>query len=113
MSNVITLSELQTQQSEWSRNNFPNQPSWHPLLGAVEELGELCHAHLKAVQGIRMNENHRLNKEDAVADAIIFLCGYCTAEGIDIARAVDRTWNEVKQRDWRYPIINSKENDHE
>ena len=49
----LTLEELQAVQREWVEHNFPNRTNYHPLLGAVEEIGELCHAHLKYEQGIR------------------------------------------------------------
>ncbi len=59
------------------------------------------HSHLKAVQGIRNNENHAAKKKDSVGDIVIYLADYCTAEGIDFQNAVETAWNEVKQRDWK------------
>lgn len=98
------LRQLQNEQKEWSDHNFPNRTNYHPLLGAIEELGELAHAHLKDEQKIRTNEDHFNNKVDAVADIIIYLCDYCTLNGIDIQGALEITWERVKQRDWiKYP----------
>lgn len=96
----MTIGQIQEEVFEWSKRNFGNQPSWRPLLGAVEEVGELAHAYLKQSQGIRVNEDHRAAMVDAVADTVIFLMDFCAREGIDIQDAVEQTWAVVKQRDW-------------
>lgn len=44
------LRKLQEEQKPWVKHNFGDRPSWMPLLGAVEELGELAHAHLKKLK---------------------------------------------------------------
>lgn len=96
------LKKLQTEVAEWSQCNFGDQPSHRPLLGVCEEIGELCHAHLKGEQAIRHNaEEIRAKKIDAVADIIIYLADYCAREGIDLEETVQSTWNEqVSKRDW-------------
>jgi NTP pyrophosphatase (non-canonical NTP hydrolase) len=101
----MNLHQLQEEQKKWVKYNFPNRDKYYPLLGAVEELGELAHAHLKQLQGIRgTEEEHKLAKKDAVADAIIFLADYCSMNDIDLQEAVETTWNDVKKRDWiKYP----------
>ncbi len=71
-SEEITLRKLQEEQKPWVIHNFGDRPSWMPLLGLMEELGELAHAHLKEAQGIRLEENHIENAKDAVADIVIF-----------------------------------------
>lgn len=96
----MTLSEYQTAVGAWSAKNFGNQPSYRPLLGVAEEVGELCHAHLKAEQGIRVNEDHFAAKCDAVGDIIIYLCDYCAHEGISLEVALATAWEEVSARDW-------------
>jgi NTP pyrophosphatase (non-canonical NTP hydrolase) len=99
---VISLRQLQDEQRPWVDHNFPGREPFYPLLGAVEELGELCHAHLKGLQGIRGSTlEHHAAKIDAVGDAIIFLADYCTANDIDLQDAVESTWTKVKQRDWQ------------
>ena len=112
---LFTLATLQAEQREWVRRNFGERPSWHPLLGAIEELGELSHAHLKNEQGIRGTpEEHLAAKIDAVADVVIYLADYCSAEGIDMQRAVEQTWREVRQRDWKaHPITGGPSSDYE
>lgn len=95
----LTFAALQDQQAEWlARQPFGDGPSWHPLLGVGEEVGELNHAHLKGVQGIR--ESSLARKADAVGDIVIYLADYCTREGIDFQAAVESTWNQVRARDW-------------
>lgn len=101
----FTFLELQAAQAKWAQDNFgsPASRSPHqPLLGALEELGELAHAHLKSEQGIRGDVmKHHLAKIDAVADVIIYLADYCTLNGIDLALAVVKTWRQVESRDWK------------
>ena len=99
---VFTLDKLQQEQKVWAERNFPDAVSFHPLLGAVEEIGELSHAHLKDIQGIRKSEERSKDaKADAVADVIIYLAHYCTLEGINMSETVEEVWNKVKQRNWK------------
>ncbi len=97
---MTTLKQLQREQQEWSEYNFGPHDGWEPLLGVMEEVGELSHAHLKDVQGIRTDENHKMAKVDAVGDILIYLADYCTQEGIDMEQAMSETWRNVKKRDW-------------
>lgn len=97
---MINIDNIQIQVGQWSKHNFGSQPSYRPLLGAVEELGELCHAHLKQEQGIRTNEDHQAAKEDAIGDIIIYLMDYCEREGISMADSLEAAWDQVKLRDW-------------
>lgn len=95
------LERLQLEVYRWSKKNFPNNQPYHPLLGAVEEIGELCHAHLKYEQGIREGVNTVMElKRDAVADTIIYLLDYCARSGIVLSDALEETWQKVSQRDW-------------
>lgn len=104
---MLTLKQLQEEQCDWVNHNFPGREAYYPLLGALEELGELAHAHLKSLQGIRGTpEHHHASKVDAVADTIIFLADYCTANGIDMQDALEKTWASVKMRDWKRDAIN-------
>lgn len=97
---MVTLKQLQKEQAVWSEKNFGSHDGWEPLLGAMEELGELAHAHLKQHQGIRTNENHKLDKVDAIGDILVYLADYCTQENIDFEQSVNETWRKVKKRDW-------------
>ena len=101
----MNLHELQAEHMAWLERNFPQQQNHDPLLGLVEEVGELAHAHLKAAQSIRgMPQEHRADAIDAIGDIVIFLASYCNSNGFDLESAVVETWHKVKQRDWqRYP----------
>jgi len=99
------IRRIQNEQKPWVEHNFgTHRPAWQPLLGAVEELGELAHAFLKRDQGIRVNEYHKLSIEDALGDIVIYLMDFASAEDIDLQQVIERTWQEVKKRDWKkYP----------
>jgi NTP pyrophosphatase (non-canonical NTP hydrolase) len=97
----LTLTRLQREHAKWVEHNFPGQESWVPLLGAVEELGELAHAHIKSHQGIRGSaEKHEAKGRDAIGDVLIYLAHYATNRGWDLQQLMEETWAEVIQRDW-------------
>ena len=96
-----TLSEIQTEKIAWVQHNFKDRKSWHPLLGLQEEVGELAHHYLKREQGIRINEDHAAGIKDSVADIVIYLLDFCTAEGINLEYELNQTWDKVRQRDWK------------
>jgi len=96
----MDLNDLQKESKIWGDHNFPNQESWKPLLGIGEELGELNHAHLKLVQGIRVGENLREKQLDAVGDIIIYLADYCNREDISLDKCVEYAWEEASKRNW-------------
>lgn len=98
---MSTLRFVQDEVRAWSADNFGEQPSWKPLLGIGEELGELQHHYLKRAQGIRTTEDHDAGIRDAVADILIYLCDFCAREDIDLDAQLAQTWHEVKQRNWR------------
>lgn len=99
------LSQIQTVLEKWHEHNFPGVPSYQPLLGIGEEVGELMHAHLKGEQSIRHSPQEiREMKIDAVGDMLIFLLHYCNIEAINIQVALETTLSQVLQRDWKaYP----------
>ncbi len=93
---------LQQEVGEWSRRNFPNNQPYHPLLGLVEEVGELSHSFLKSEQGIRgTNDEHHAAKIDAVGDILVYLADFCSRNDIDMQDTIETTWSMVQQRDWR------------
>lgn len=97
----IELSKLQVEVAKWQSANFGEPDGSDMLLGVMEEVGELCHAHLKDKQKIRTNEDHFAKKKDAVGDITIYLLNYCSAEGIDFEKNLIEIWDKVKQRDWK------------
>ena len=123
---AFTLARLQVEQKAWADKNFPGHVSHQPLLGVVEESGELAdamleklesvlvghaqlqsivgrlaHAHLKREQGIRGTPQELNDKlKDAVGDIVVFLANYCSTMGFDMQQIVEETWAEVSKRDW-------------
>lgn len=98
----MNLAEFQAEQREWQERNFPGNAGHSALLGLVEEVGELSHAHLKTEQGIRGTvEEHRAEAEDAIGDIMVYLAGYCNNNGYDLDGCLKRAWDEVKKRDWQ------------
>lgn len=74
---TLTPRDLQEQQTPWVLHNFgPGQPH-QPLLGMIEELGELGHA---------IDDWHVANVCDSLADFVVFCSDYCTKRGWDFAR---------------------------
>ena len=108
----MSLREIQREIGEWSRRNFGDQVSkstgqvlgsLSPLLGIQEELGELCHVVLKRHQGIRGYDDdakYQAERDDAMADIMVYLCDYASREGVDLEGVLTMTWNRVKSRDW-------------
>lgn len=94
------IRDLQMRHRAWVNKNFPLQKKHQPLLGLVEEVGELAHAHLKEEQGIR-GLTHEAEKLDAVGDIFIYLMSYCNAAGYDLEDILLDTWETVEQRDWQ------------
>ncbi len=73
---------LMDRQRAWSQRNFGSLPASHGQVGALEELGELCHAHLKAEQGIRgARSMHHAAKIDAVGDLCIYVLEFVNRAG--------------------------------
>lgn len=96
-----TLITVQTELRPWQEHNFPGRQPWEPLLGLVEEVGELSHSYLKRHQRIRIEEDHDARIKDAVADILVYLCDFCNAEKIDLQKTLRETWEKVRQRDWQ------------
>ena len=78
-----TLSEIQAELKVWTIYNFGKQESIIPIMGMIEELGELTHAHLKELQGIRKSD-FLADKKDAIADITIYLLNYFNCINKDI-----------------------------
>lgn len=116
------LDILQERVAEWVSRNFGSQPAHRPLLGSLEEIGELAdssllliipllkmlvsggklaHAQLKKEQGIRKGEERfKSDAADAVGDIVIYLADYCDKSGLSLQDCVERTWTTVRERDW-------------
>jgi hypothetical protein len=74
----------QARRNKWVAHNFPNDnpkdEALASLMGIIEEVGELAHAHLKQRQNIRGNPaKHVADAKDAVGDATVYLWGVTAA----------------------------------
>jgi len=106
---MFSIRKFQQEQKEWSNKNFKGKEPYQPLLGVVEEVGELAHSHLKGEQGIRGTDIElRSMAQDAVADIIIYLADYCNMRGFDLEHCLEKTWEKVKQRDWTRNKLNGE-----
>jgi NTP pyrophosphatase (non-canonical NTP hydrolase) len=108
------LQKLQKEIGDWSWENFGSTYLPYdlaPLLGAVEELGELCRALLKAAQGIRGEyHKHMDDVRDSLGDLVIYLMDFCERNRLDLWECVMQAWSEVRERDWRkYPKDGKRE----
>lgn len=103
-----SLEEIQAEIKEWSYHNFGAQPSWRPLLGIGEEVGELNHHFLKRDQKIRTNEDHDEGIEDSIGDIMVYLLDFCGRENLNANYILNRTWEQVKNRDWNKNSTNGQ-----
>ena len=94
------LNRIQEEHRVWTDYNFPDAPDYHSLIGAMEEMGELCHAWLKREQGIRGN-GHEEKARDAIGDIILYLLHFCSRNGWQMSDIIQETWDGVKVRDWK------------
>lgn len=98
------ITQLQDLVGAWiDRQPFRDQKPHQPLLGISEEVGELCHAHLKNEQGIRGFEDAEYTKRkkmDALGDIFVYMCGYAKANNISLAESIRMAWVVVRARDW-------------
>ena len=96
----LDLDKLQEENATWVHKNFPGRPWYQPVLGLMEELGELSHSTLKREQKIRLDELHNAKIKDAIGDIVIYLLDFCNTEGVLLSDCINVAWNEVKDRDW-------------
>jgi NTP pyrophosphatase (non-canonical NTP hydrolase) len=102
------ISRLQAEHKEWLEHNFPNQQGHDPLLGIMEEVGELSHAYLKNTQGIRGMVHiaeARTLMADALGDIFIYMLSFSNTNGFNLENCINKAWLTVKERDWvHYPV---------
>lgn len=105
------LEKYQQEIGEWSFQQFSKPKGRNlahhqmidtndPLLGMMEELGELTHAVLKQKQQIRTAEDHEEKEKDAIGDLMIYLLDYCSRRGFSASEILKNTWETVSKRDW-------------
>lgn len=102
---------LQAQLALWQEQNFGKQPIERMVLGAAEEVGELAHATLKGLQGIRGMDDEavRVKGGDSIADATIYLMQAATALRLDFWTLIRLTATKVLSRNWKAAPANGGE----
>jgi len=105
-----SLEQIQSEHTKWVLDNFGKHDQFEPLLGIVEEVGELAHSILKRRQGIRQgsSESHEAKIKDAIGDIAIYLMDFARCQGYELSEAIAETWQQVKKRDWRKFPINGR-----
>jgi hypothetical protein len=80
--------ELQLEHKLWLADMYPNQPSWLPACGMVEEANELLQACIRLEQEARWGKELRYSDRnwmaaalDAVGDCGIYACSLANACG--------------------------------
>jgi len=99
-----SLSKIQEEVWLWSYANFGSRSGAcgvDQFIGIVEEVGELAHALLKQIQGIRQGEDLREKERDAVGDIMIYLLDFCARRGYSAEEVLNETWELVKKRNWK------------
>lgn len=101
--------------AEWNRRNFPESGHAHKAYGVVEETGELFHAILKGLQGIRHSpEEIKAMIADAFADIGVYtlafaadvmagLPGGSALDGVYFAEIVDEEGEACEGDEYRRP----------
>ncbi len=101
---VMSLDDYQDLLHEWQSKNFGSQPISNAALGVAEEAGELAHAVLKRLQGIRGfrdDVKYHAAVTDAIGDIAIYSMQLCSAIGVSFDSVVRHTADHVLQRDWK------------
>lgn len=73
------LGTLQEEHKPWRVKNFPDSPPHQPMLGLVEEYGEL----IAAINAHDLTGN-AAEIEDAVGDIFVFAADFCSRHGLSL-----------------------------
>jgi NTP pyrophosphatase (non-canonical NTP hydrolase) len=101
---VGSWSALQVQLARWQTKNFGHVPLEQKTLGVCEEAGELAHAVLKGIQGIRgldARDQFLTEAGDAIADCTVYLMQVCTSLRLDFGTLLFGIATHVMERDWK------------
>ena len=96
-----SIMDVQEEARAWRRKAYPETSGiLFQALGVGEESGELQHAVLKYMQGIRGydREKTRVEVADAIGDIFIYACGVADTLDIDVVDAICKAWEHVKER---------------
>ena len=108
---IAFFTKLQREIGAWSFSNFGEGESKakpglilgsiSPLWGIVEEVGDLCGVTIKHHQhrrGYDDVDKYKADRNDAVADTLVFLCDYCEREDINMIEVLLHTWHKVVKK---------------
>lgn len=103
---TIDWKTLVEERDEWVAKNFPDSYKTDSLLGVVEELGELAHAHLKSKQGIRGTKaEHDEAAKDAIGDLVVYLLGVISYEKVIEYIDHEQYLNSIHQSNGRELVL--------
>lgn len=87
---------------KWADKNFGPLDVREQYIGMTEEVGEVGHALLKGIQGIRgyTPEKSRTEVADGIADVFVYMMNVCTLLEIDAEEVISATVDRVTKRDW-------------
>jgi hypothetical protein len=71
---AFSFKQLQEEQKPWTKHNFGDRPSWMPLMGVIEEIGEMMEALIAEDEEAF---------QDGIADCIVFMSDFCIAMEFD------------------------------
>ncbi len=87
---AFDYSQFQDEHRKWALANFGDHQVTDPLLGIIEEKGELAHAVLKARQGIRGTvAEHNAKALDSIGDIMIYVADLFSCKGWSLAEEVE------------------------
>lgn len=76
------INQIQREMIGWQNRNFPGRPTWQPLVGLVEEVGEL---------GLAIKQRDEKEIVDAIGDIMIYMTDLCNGMGVDL----DQEWGDA------------------
>jgi NTP pyrophosphatase (non-canonical NTP hydrolase) len=104
------MDAFQTEVAQWATANFGDNNGYGamaPMMGMVEEVGELYHVRLKAIQRIRESARRESadakdeEEADALGDILVYMLDYAARRGYRLSECFLLAWDSVKRRDWR------------
>lgn len=89
---MTNFETLQREVGVWSEQNFGDQPAVNPLLGVVEEFGEL-------IDQIETHEGVTEHELDCVGDVLVYLADFCHRQGFDYQAVANKGLPSAEQYD--------------
>lgn len=98
---MIDADKWQGEVVKWAAYNFPRAEKHQPLLGVVEEVGELYAAYLLFS---KVDETRNQKVDDAIGDIMVFLAHYCGLNGYDLMGCTDRYGRDMHKMFYPFPL---------